>query len=146
MTAIEAAEKLGVSRMTVYNAVKRLRSQGVLSKDCKIDTLLDTHFDTIKQEILRTSKQADVKEDVKVDSQFDKDSVNVDKALTEALTRQIESLEKQIDLLTAQLEVKDQQISELMDRLDNEQKLHAMTQQRHRFLLPWKLLLPWKRQ
>jgi len=117
-TLKEVADQLGISKQRVYR---------YYIKNCITDAHQTTSpiqlSDTVVNEILQhfegKTASSDVHHDVHQTASLD----TVSDTVYDALLKQLEEKDKQ-------LAAKDQQINDLIEKLDQEQKLHAMTQQK----------------
>ena len=113
-TVREVAEELGVSRQAVYSklTVKFKEDFTTIKKINNRDTLVinKSGVELLRQDIVNLDSQVDSQLDNLVDNQL------------------IELLNKNIDILQNQLEVKDHQIIELNERLKEAQELNKNSQ------------------
>lgn len=115
-TIKEVADQLGISKQRVYR---------YYIKNCISDAHQTTSpiqlSDAVVSEILQHFAEKTASSDVHHDVHQTASSDTVSDAVYDALLRQLEEKDRQ-------LAAKDQQISDLIEKLDQEQKLHAMTQ------------------
>lgn len=113
----QVANKLNISKMTVYNKIKLKEHKGkVIKKSGKTyidEVLLKLIKDSlkIKSEIESDNMEGQENEEISMDKE---DSLNLNKDLFNALLEQLKE--------------KDNQIKELNNRLGSEQELHKNTQ------------------
>lgn len=113
----QAASKLNVSKMTIYNKIKlKEYKDKVIKKAGKTyidDDLLNLIQDSlkVKSNIENSNIENDIKQETATDEE---DLLNFNKDL--------------IDALLEQLNIKDKQIEELNNRLEQEMDLHKNTQ------------------
>lgn len=115
-TIKEVADQLGISKQRVYR---------YYIKNCISDVHQTTSpiqlSDAVVSEILQHFTEKTASSDAHHDAHQTASSDTVSDAVYDALLRQLEEKDRQ-------LAAKDQQISDLIEKLDQEQKLHAMTQ------------------
>lgn len=116
-TVREAAEELGISRQAVYSKL----TDEFKEEFTTIKLINNRDTLVISKAGINELKDTIVKLDSKVDSKVDN---VIDREIIELLT-------KNIDLLQAQLKIKDEQIAELNERLQEAQTLNKNTQILH---------------
>lgn len=126
-TIKEIADELKVTKQAVRKRVDNLDSK-LVSKGVDGKTIL---INIKGVELLRNKATHKVSNDnTNTDTNFDSNiGINSDNNVTvDKITQQI--LQDYVNTLKEQLEEKDKQIQELLNKIDQEQKLHAMTQQK----------------
>lgn len=117
-TIKEVADQLGINKQRVYR---------YYIKNCITDAHQTTSpiqlSDAVVNEILQRFSGKTASSDVHHDAHQTASNDTVSDAVYDALLRQLDEKDRQ-------LAAKDQQISDLIEKLDQEQKLHAMTQQK----------------